>query len=116
MFADDAVSFFVGIGYVTGQKFLIYAFRPQTERNKIRIGILSFELRKIDGARVDARGCSGFHAAHFKAVGLQCLGKFDARRFTRTAGCNPSVADVDQSVEKCSGGDHNTAGKDFLVQ
>ena len=110
--ANHAVRFVVGQGNPADGLFLRNGVRAEAEGRGHGIAGLHFELRKVNGAAVEARRRSGLQAAHFKAHAAQRFAQHHGRWFTRASGGILLLAAVDEAVEKGSGGDHHGSGFD----
>ena len=109
--ADDVVGFFGGAGHVAADllRVLVPAADKGHHRGRIVTPLL-LHRGEIHGAGVNTRRCTGFQAAHVERQFPQAPGQGIGRRITGTATGVVLHADVDNSAEEGSGGQHNGLG------
>ena len=112
VFADDAVRLGSGERDVARHLRVMmgHLLGAKTERRRVRIAGLSFELRPVNCPAVEPRRSSRLQPASAQAQLLQRFAQQNRRRFSGTSGGVLLFAAVNQAIEECSGGDDHGVG------
>ena len=104
IFFDDPMGLVAGARHVAWQLTLRDLFGLKTERGGNFVAVLRFELGKIDGTRVQARGSAGLETLDLESEACEASGEAVRGLVAGPAAAKGHVANVDEAIEKCPGG------------
>ena len=110
--ANDAVDLLGDERDIAGNLLANDLLRAEAERSQIFVSGLLLELAPVDGAAVEARGCSGLEAATAQAKLLERFAEEDGGWFSVTTGGIGLLVAMDESVEECTCRDDDGMGAD----
>ena len=113
--ADDGVGVRRRRGDVAGDLRRRDPLGQKRERHGWVVAGLHRERRPIDGASVEAGRGAGLEPAKRQPKRIEGPGKAQGRGLVHAAGRDLSLADMDESAQEGTGGQHNGAGRDFLA-